>query len=110
MNGRTLVLTIMVLALTSPPALARGGGGGGGSAAGGAAGANGAGPGNGPPSGVSVGDGRGTAISVPGSQHRSNTATERLSSPTPGKAIPPSRVTPGRGRVGTVPTTPGQAP
>ena len=56
------------------------------------------------------GAGRGTAISAPGSQHRSSKATEQLSTPTPGKANPPSGVTPGRGNVGTVPTTPGQAP
>ena len=112
MNFRTLVLAILVLALTGTPALARGGGGGGGggSAGAGAGGANGGGHGGGPPSGLSVGDGRGTALSAPGSQHRSSTATGRLSAPTPGKSNPPSGVTPGRRRVGTVPTTPAQAP
>ena len=54
-----------------------------------------------------VGSGRGTALTAPGSQHRSGTATGCLSSPTPGNAHPSSGVTPGFGRVGTVPTTPG---
>jgi hypothetical protein len=54
-----------------------------------------------------VGSGRGTAITAPGSQHRSSTATGRLSTATPGNAHPTSGVTPGFGRVGTVPTTPG---
>jgi hypothetical protein len=112
-----------------------GGAGGGGGAAGGNAGGNGGGNGNaggngngvaagqgggngqsvgagqsgGP--GHTVGAGRGTALTAPGSQHRSDTATGRLSSPTPGQANPPSGVTPGFGHVGTVPTTPGhQAP
>ena len=57
--------------------------------------------------GVTVGHGRGTAITAPGSQHRSDVATGRLSSPTPGNAHPSSGVTPSFGRVGTVPTTPG---
>src|SRR6266851_4423341 len=59
--------------------------------------------------GIAVGNGRGTAINAPGSQHRSGTATGRLSAPTPGRANPPSGVTPGFGRVGTVPTTPGHS-
>jgi hypothetical protein len=43
--------------------------------------------------------------------HRSDTATGRLAAPTPGRASPPSGVTPGFGRIGTVPSTPGhQAP
>jgi hypothetical protein len=58
-----------------------------------------------------VGGGRGTALTAPGSVHRSDTATSRLSSPTPGNASPSNGVTPGFGHVGTVPTTPGhQAP
>jgi hypothetical protein len=64
-----------------------------------------------PDTGHSVGAGRGTAITAPGSAHRSDRAAGRLSSPTPGNANPPSGVTPGLGLVGTVPTTPGhQAP
>jgi hypothetical protein len=59
--------------------------------------------------GHTVGAGRGTALTAPGSAHRSATATARLSSPK--NANPPSGVVPGFGRVGTVPTTPGhQAP
>jgi hypothetical protein len=54
-----------------------------------------------------VGNGRGTAITAPGSQHRSDTATGRLSAPSPGRAN--SGVMPGFGRVGTVPTTPGHS-
>jgi hypothetical protein len=54
-----------------------------------------------------TGAGRGTAVTAPGSQHRSPRATQNLSAPTPGKASPGSGVTPGLGRVGTVPTTPG---
>src|SRR5260370_11967975 len=112
-----------------------GGGGGGGGNGGGKGGGNGAGNGNGNAGGNGVGNGgghgsghgdgiaaqrdsdggrghvvgsgRGTAITAPGSQHRSSTATGRLSTATPGKAHPSSGVTPGLGRVGTVPTTPG---
>jgi hypothetical protein len=54
--------------------------------------------------GHTVGGGRGTALTAPGSVHRSDNATARLSSPKPAT---PSGVTPGLGRVGTVPTTPG---
>jgi hypothetical protein len=125
---RALVLGIAVSALVVSPALAKGGGGGGGGAGGGgggngggggggvAAGGNGGGHGGGHGVGGgtagsagshSVGAGRGTAISAPGSAHRSSTATGRLSTPAPGKASPPSGVTPGGGKVGTVPTTPG---
>ena len=119
---RALVLGIAVSALVVSPALAKGGGGGGGgggngggSGGGAAAGSNGAGQGavgnaGGAGADHAVGAGRGTAISAPGSQHRSTTATERLSAPTPGKATPPSGVTPGKGKVGTVPTTPGHKP
>ncbi len=57
--------------------------------------------------GIMVGNGRGTAITAPGSQHRSDTATGRLSAPSPGRAN--SGVMPGFGRVGTVPTTPGHS-
>ena len=53
----------------------------------------------GPQSGHEVGGGRGTAITAPGSQHRSDTATGRLSAPTPGRSNPSSGVTPGFGRV-----------
>src|SRR5712671_6765905 len=113
-----------------------GGGAGGGGGGAGAGGGNGAGNGNGNAGGNGVGNGgghggghgdgiaagqsdsdggrghvvgsgRGTALTAPGSQHRSGTATGRLSSPTPGNAHPSSGVTPGFGRVGTVPTTPG---
>jgi hypothetical protein len=77
----------------------------------GGGGGHGAGVSNGPQSGHEVGGGRGTAITAPGSVHRSDTATGRLAAPTPGRASPPSGVTPGFGRVGTVPSTPGhQAP
>src|SRR5262249_18305101 len=94
------------------------GGGGGGAAAGGNGGGNGGGHGGGP--GVAAGqsdtDGggrhalgarRGPAITAPGSPHRSATPTWRVSAPTPRHPNPPTRVTPGFGRVGTVPTTPG---
>lgn len=132
---RVFVIALAVTALTVGPALAKGGGGGGGGggaggggggaagAAGSNAGGNGGGVGggnggghgdgvvnghnDGPASGHEVGGGRGTAITAPGSLHRSDTATGRLSAPTPGRANPPSGVTPGFGRVGTVPTTPG---
>jgi hypothetical protein len=116
---RALVLGIAVSALVVSPALAKGGGGGGGGGGNGGGGGGGvAAGGNGGGHGVggdtagsagshSVGAGRGTAISAPGSAHRSSTATEQLSTPAPGKASPPSGVTPGGGRVGTVPTTPG---
>src|SRR6266581_2834623 len=106
---RMLTLALAITALTIAPALAHGGGGGGGGGGqgnGGVATGDNAGPGG----GMAVGAGRGTALSAPGSQHRSNTATEHLSTPTPGRANPRSGVTPGRGRVGTVATTPGQAP
>lgn len=117
---RALVLGLAVSALVATPALAKGGGGGGGGGAGG--GGNGAGPagghgnghgigqGGGPPSGVTPGAGRDTALTAPGSQHRSSNASQRLSAPGPGKADPRSGVKPGRGRVGTAPTTPGQTP
>src|SRR5437899_3807332 len=126
---RAFVLGLAVSALVVTPALAKGGGGGGGGgggAGGGGApgGGNGAGPaaggghgngqgvgeGAGAGSGVTTGAGRGTAITAPGSQHRSSTASQRLSTPLPGKANPGSEVTPCMGRVGTVPTTPGQTP
>ncbi len=119
---RTLVLGLAVSALVVTPALAKGGGGGGGG--GSAGGGNGAGPagaggpgnghgvgeGAGGDNGITTGAGRGTAITAPGSQHRSSTASQRLSTPVPGKANPTSGVKPGMGRVGTVPTTPGQTP
>jgi hypothetical protein len=54
----------------------------------------------------STGAGRGTALSAPGSAHRSGTATRNLSASTPGRANPPSGVSPGQGMLGTVPTTP----
>jgi hypothetical protein len=123
---RTLLLSLLALLLAVAPALAKGGGGGGGGGGAGGAGAGnssgGHGGGNGvghgaeptaggpaaaPTADVSPGAGRATAISNPGSAHRSDTATQNLSAPTPGKANPPSGVTPGFGRVGTVPTTRG---
>ena len=123
---RAFVLGLAVSALVVTPALAKGGGGGGGGGGGAGApgGGNGAGPaasggqGNGhgvgegaaAGSGITTGAGRGTAITAPGSQHRSSTASQRLSAPGPGKANPTSGVKPGMGRVGTVPTTPGQTP
>jgi hypothetical protein len=70
-------------------------------------GGQGGGHGASPTSGVSPGAGHGTALSNPGGAHRSDTATENLSTPTPGKANPPSGVTPGLGKAGTVPTTRG---
>lgn len=121
---RMFVLAAMVTALTAGPALAHGGGGGGGAGGGagvgggnGNGGGNGVGNGNGVATGhgddggtgVTVGHGRGTALTAPGSQHRSDVATGRLSSPTPGNAHPSSGVTPSFGRVGTVPTTPGHS-
>jgi hypothetical protein len=54
-----------------------------------------------------VGNGRGTALTAPGSVHRSDNATARLSAP---KSATPSGVVPGLGRIGTVPTTPGHQP
>jgi len=120
---RAFVLGLAVIALVVTPVLAKGGGGGG--AGGGAGGGgNGAGPaaggghgnghgigeGAGGSSGFTTGAGRGTAITAPGSRHRSETASQRLSTPAPGKASPTSGVKPGMGRVGTVPTTPGQTP
>jgi hypothetical protein len=135
---RALILGLAVIALVAGPALAKvggggGGGGGGGAGGGGNGGGNGAGPaasggghgngqgngnanghglgeGGGASSGFTTGAGRGTALTAPGSQHRSPTATQRLSTPAPGKASPPSGVKPGMGRVGTVPTTPAQTP
>src|SRR5215510_9145248 len=117
---RAFVLGLAVSALVITPAFAKGGGGGGGGNGSGPAASGGpnGGPGNGhgvgpnagPPSGIDTGAGRGTALTAPGSQHRSPTANQRLSTPTPGKADPKSGVTPGKGRVGTVPTTPGHAP
>ena len=127
---RVFVLAVVITALAATPVLAHGGGGGGGGGAGGggggagagagAGGGNGGGHGGGHGDGIAagqsdsdggrghvVGSGRGTALTAPGSQHRSGTATGRLSSPTPGNAHPSSGVTPGFGRVGTVPTTPG---
>jgi hypothetical protein len=122
---RALLLGLAVITLAAGPALAKGGGGGGGGGAGGGGG-NGGGPaasggqgngnanGHGLPdgtgSGHTTGAGRGTAVTAPGSQHRSSTATQRLSTPSPGKAAPPTGVRPGMGRIGTVPTTPGHAP
>jgi hypothetical protein len=102
---RALLLGVAVSALVISPALAKGGGGGGGGGGNGGGGGGGAAAG-GNGGGHAVGAGRGTAISAPGSEHRSPTATDRLSAPTPGKADPPSGVTPGQGKVGTVPTTP----
>ena len=96
---RTTLLMLLTLLLAVAPALAKGGGGGGGG--------NGGGHGPAAANGVSPGAGRGTALSNRGSAHRSDTATENLSAPTPGKADPTSGVTPGFGRVGTVPTTRG---
>ena len=133
---RAFVLGLAVIALVVSPALAKGGGGGGGGGgAGGGGNGNGGGPAAGSPgngqanghgndqgnghgvgqgaggsSGFTTGAGRGTALTAPGSRHRSETATQRLSTPSPGKANPPSGVRPGIGRVGTVPTTPGQTP
>jgi len=129
---RAFVLGLAVIALVVSPALAKGGGGGGGGG-GAAGGGNGGGPAAGSPgngqanghgndqgnghgvgqgaggsSGFTTGAGRGTALTAPGSRHRSETATQRLSTPSPGKANPPSGVRPGKGRVGTVP--PGQTP
>ena len=114
---RMFVLALGVIVLAVGPAIAKGGGGGGGGG-GGAGGGNGGGHGGDVAAGQSdndggsghshtVGAGRGTAITAPGSQHRSDTATGRLSAPRPGNANPPSGVTPGFGKVGTVPTTPG---
>src|SRR5262249_12134566 len=60
------------------------------------------------PSGHTHGSGRGTALTAPGSSHRSGTATTNLSTPLPGKANPTSGVIPGQGRVGTAPSTPGR--
>src|SRR5262249_31987126 len=60
------------------------------------------------PSGHVVGSGRGTALTAPGSSHRSGSATSHLSTSTPGKANPTSGVTPGQGRLGTAPSTPGR--
>jgi hypothetical protein len=116
---RAFVLGLAVSALVVAPALAKGGGGGGGGggAAGGGGNGNGGvagnghgvGEGNGAGTGITTGAGRGTAITAPGSQHRSSTANQRLSTPVPGKADPTSGVKPGMGRVGTAPTTPAQA-
>jgi len=102
-NLHVVVLALVVLALISAPALAKGGGGGGGG------GGMGAGGGNGPSgaTGATVGAGRGTALSNPGSNHRSDIANDNLEARTPGKAHPRSGVKPGGGKVGTVPTTPG---
>ena len=100
-NLHVVVLVLAVLVLISAPALAKGGGGGGGGM--------GAGAGNGPSgaTGATVGAGRGTALSNRGSNHRSDTANDKLEARTPGKAHPRSGVKPGGGKVGTVPTTPG---
>jgi hypothetical protein len=107
-----VILSTLLFVLAASPALAKGGGGGGGgggagggNAGGGASAGHGAGIGN-----DTTGAGRDTALSAPGSQHRSSTATGRLTTSTPGKANPPSGVIPGGGRRGTVPTTPGQTP
>ena len=131
-----LALVMTALTATSALAHGGGGGGGGGAGGGGGgAGAgggngggnaggngvgNGGGHGGGHGDGIAagqsdsdggkghiVGDGHGTALSAPGSHHRSSTATGRLSTSLPGKAHPSSGVTPGFGRVGTVPTTRG---
>ena len=89
------------------------GNGNGGGNGGGNAGGNGNGVANGHSddagTGLTISNGRGTALTAPGSQHRSGTATGRLSAPAPGRANPPSGVIPGFGRVGTVPTTPGHS-
>lgn len=53
-----------------------------------------------------TGSGQGTATTTPGSEKRPDAADEKLS--TPGQANPPSGVTPGGGKTGTKPTTPGQ--
>jgi hypothetical protein len=121
---RAFVLALLVSALVAAPTLAKGGGGGGGGAGAGAGNGNGngaaasAGGGNGAghgmeggagtPHGMATGAGRGTALTAPGSQHRSSTASQRLSNLNPGNAQPRSGVVPGMGRVGTVPTTPGR--
>ena len=124
---RAFVLGLAVCALVITPAFAKGGGGGGGGGGGNSSGpagnggqanghdnghgnGQGAEQGAGSPHGFTTGAGRGTALTAPGSQHRSSTATQRLNTPNPGKADPKSGVTPGRGKVGTVPTTPGHAP
>src|SRR5262245_64519305 len=127
---RAFVLGLAVWALVITPAFAKGGGGGGGGGGNSAGPAGNGGPnggqanghdnghgngqgaeqGAGSPHGFTTGAGRGTALTAPGSQHRSSTATQRLNTPNPGKADPKSGVTPGRGKVGTVPTTPGHAP
>src|SRR6266540_3990120 len=105
---RTFMVAVSVIALTVAPAFAKGGGGGGAGGGGGVGGGGGGGnavglgQGNAPESGVTPGAGRGTAISAPGSQHRSDRATQNLAAPTPGKADPSSGVIPGGGRVGTV--------
>jgi hypothetical protein len=125
---QVLLLGAALVVLAVSPALAHGGGGGGGGGGAGAGvaggGGHGGGAGHGGDGGVGdggapaihsdvdasghvVGDGRGTALSAPGSQHRSSKATQHLSNPKPGKAHPPSGVVPGLGKVGTVPTTPG---
>jgi len=133
---RQCVIVLSIIALTTGPAFAKGGGGGGGGGAGAGAGAA-AGGGGGASAGAAanaavghgdanvsggvVGPGKGnvqssshvtsagraTALSAPGSRHRSARATQRLSAVTPGKAHPRSGVVPGKGKVGTVPTTPG---
>jgi len=107
-------LGLVVVALTAGPAFPHGGGGGGG-AGGGGAGAGGhgvdgaaVGHSDATANGPTRGSGRDTAISAPGSQHRSDNATTRLSTTRPGKAHPPSGVNPGQGKTGTAPMTPGQ--
>lgn len=54
-----------------------------------------------PPTHPTTQSGLGTATSAPGATKRSDTATSHLSSP--GKATPPSGVTPGFGKTGTAP-------
>jgi hypothetical protein len=52
-----------------------------------------------------TGSGQGTATTAPGSEKRPDATNDKLSDP--GKANPPSGVTPGGGKTGTAPTTPG---
>src|SRR5206468_2337477 len=102
---RAFVLGLAVIALVITPAFAKGGGGGGGGGGGNGSGpaasgghgngqdnghgnGHGVGEGAGSPRGFTTGAGRGTALTAPGSQHRSPTATQRLSTPRPGKADP----------------------
>jgi hypothetical protein len=97
MIARIAFLAFLAVVLAAGEALAKGPAGAGAGSGGASAGA--------PTSGVSPGSGRGTATSTPGSTHRADVATDNLSG-TPGQANPPSAVTPGQGKVGTVPTSP----